>query len=48
MKSLEERYEDLVEDPKRFKRFFTLTWVVAYAMLIIGFTIIIWILLQGL
>ena len=48
MKSLEERYEDLVEDPKRFKRFFTLTWAVAYAMLIIGFTIIIWILLQGL
>ena len=47
MKSMEERYEELVEDPKRFKKFFTFAWIVAYAALIIGFALIIWILYQG-
>lgn len=47
MKSLEERFEDMMEDPQKVKRFFTFAWIVAYSMLIIGFVIIIWILLQG-
>ena len=47
MKSLEERYEETIEDPKKLKRFFTLTWVVAYGMLILGFIIILWVFLKG-
>jgi len=48
MKSMDDRIEELTEDPERFKRFFTVAWIVAYSMLILGFAIIIWILLQGL
>ena len=44
-KSMEERIEDMMEDPKKFKRFFTVAWLVAYGMLIVGFIIIIWVLL---
>ncbi|MBQ7621427.1 MAG: hypothetical protein IJV47_04305 [Candidatus Methanomethylophilaceae archaeon] len=47
MKSLEERYEETIQDPKKLKRFFTLTWIVAYGMLILGFIIILWVFLQG-
>jgi len=46
MKSLEERYEEMREDPKKFKRFFNFTWIVAYGMLILGFIIILWVFLQ--
>ena len=48
MKSMDERMEELTENPEKFKRFFTVAWLVAYSMLILGFAIIIWILLQGL
>ncbi len=47
-KSMEERFEDLVADPAKFKKAFTLTWVVAYSMLILGIILILWVLLQGL
>jgi hypothetical protein len=47
MKSLEERYEEIREDPKKFKRAFNAVWLIAYGMLILGFIFIIWILLQG-
>ncbi|MBR4245117.1 MAG: hypothetical protein IKQ14_06990 [Candidatus Methanomethylophilaceae archaeon] len=47
MKSLEERYEEMREDPKKFRRFFNITWIVAYGMLILGFIIILWVFLQG-
>ena len=47
MKSLEERYEEIREDPKKFKRAFYAIWIIAYGMLILGFVFIIWILLQG-
>ncbi|MBP5735803.1 MAG: hypothetical protein J6W53_08360 [Candidatus Methanomethylophilaceae archaeon] len=47
MKSMEERYEEMVEDPKKLRRFFNITWIVAYGMLIAGFAIIIWVFLQG-
>jgi len=46
-KSMEERYEELIEDPKKVKKVFSLVWIVAYSMLIIGFIIILWVLLQG-
>lgn len=47
MKSMEERFEDLTEDPEKFKKLFTVTWLVAYSMLVLGGIIIIWVLLQG-
>jgi len=46
-KSLEERFEDVVHDEKKFKRYFTIAWLVAYGMLILGFILIIWVLFQG-
>ena len=47
MKSLEERYEETVGDPRKLKRVFTIVWLVAYSMLILGFLLIVWILFQG-
>jgi hypothetical protein len=47
MKSLEERFEETVEDPVKLKRAFNLIWIVAYGMLILGFIIILWVFLQG-
>jgi cell division septal protein FtsQ len=47
MKSLEDRYEEMKEDPKKLRRFFNITWIVAYGMLILGFIIILWVFLQG-
>ncbi len=44
MKSIEERLEDIREDPKKLKRAFTAIWVTAYLMLVIGFLIIVWVL----
>ncbi len=46
-KSMEERVEDVVKDPVKFKRLFTFAWLVAYGMLILGFIIILWVLFQG-
>ncbi len=45
MKSLEERAEEIRNDPKKLKRVFTIAWVAAYSMLILGAIIIIWVLL---
>ena len=45
MKSLEERVEDVRNDPKKLKRVFMITWIAAYSMLILGAIIIIWVLL---
>ncbi len=39
-KSIEERLEDIREDPQKLKRVFTAAWVVAYSMLILGAFII--------
>jgi len=47
MKSLEERYEEMLEDPKKFKKAFNIVWIIAYSMLILGFMFIVWILIQG-
>mgnify|MGYP000768816068 CR=1 FL=1 len=48
MKSIEERLEEIREDPVKLKRVFTTIWVAAYSMLILGAFIIIWVLIQGL
>ena len=42
MKSLEERYFEIKNDPVKLARFFKITWIVAYSMLILGFILIIW------
>lgn len=48
MKSIEERLAEIREDPVKLKRVFTLIWVAAYSMLILGALIIIVVLIQGL
>ncbi len=44
MKSIEERLNEVREDPKKLKRVFTITWVAAYSMLVLGGLIIVWVL----
>ena len=44
MKSLEDRYFEIKNDPVRLARFFKIVWITAYSMLILGFILIIWIL----
>jgi hypothetical protein len=46
MKSLEDRYLEVKEDPVRLARFFKITWIVAYSMLILGAILIIWALID--
>jgi hypothetical protein len=46
MRSLEDRYHDLMNDPVKLAWFFKITWIVAYSMLILGFILIIWILID--
>lgn len=43
MKSFEERWNDIKDDPKKLKRLFTFIWVTAYSMLILGFVLIVWV-----
>ena len=46
MKSLEQRMEEIREDPVKKKRLFILIWVAAYSMLVLGGLIIVWVLVQ--
>ena len=48
MKSIEERLQEIREDPVKLKRVFTGLWVAADSMLIIGAILIVLVLLQGL
>ncbi len=41
MKSTEERLEEIRNDPVKLKRVFTIIWVAAYAMLVLGGLIIV-------
>jgi hypothetical protein len=43
VRSAEERWESIKDDPKKLKRVFTFIWVVSYAMLILGFFLILWV-----
>ena len=45
MKSMQERLEEIREDPVKLKRAFTAIWVAAYSMLMIGAFLIIGVLL---
>ena len=46
MKSLEDRYFEIRNDPVKLARFFKITWIAAYSMLILGFILIIWVLAE--
>lgn len=41
MKSWEDRWEEIKEDPVRIRRLFTFIWAVAYGMLMLGSFLII-------
>lgn len=41
MKSFEECWEEIKEDPVKLRRLFTAIWVIAYAMLMLGAFLII-------
>ena len=47
MKSLEDRYFEIRNDPVKLARFFKIVWIAAYSMLILGFILIIWILIDA-
>ena len=44
MKSLEDRYFEIKNDPVKLAKFFKITWIAAYSMLILGCILIIWVL----
>jgi predicted nucleic acid-binding Zn ribbon protein len=48
VRSVRERIDGIMEDPKKLKRVFTLIWVIAYSMLILGFILIVWVLFESL
>lgn len=39
--SLEDRYHEVVNNPQKRARFFKITWIVAYSMLILGAILIV-------
>jgi len=45
VRSLKDRVDGISDDPKKLKRAFTFIWVTAYAMLILGFLLIVWVFL---
>ncbi len=47
MKSMNERIEEIRNDPVKLKRVFTVIWVASYSMLVLGAFIIIAVLLMG-
>ena len=46
MKSLEDRYFEIKNDPVKLARAFKFIWIVSYSMLILGFILIIWVLAE--
>ncbi|MDY0293053.1 MAG: hypothetical protein RBQ77_00570 [Candidatus Methanomethylophilaceae archaeon] len=45
MKSLEERFEEIQNDPVKKARAFKMIWIVSYGMLMLGAFIIVYVLL---
>jgi len=45
--SLEDRYLDIMNDPKKRARLFKITWLVAYSMLVFGGLVILWVLFSA-
>lgn len=40
--TLEDRWEDIKQDPKRLGRLFKIVWIAAYSMLILGVIVILY------
>lgn len=47
MKSIEDRYFEIKDDPEKLAKAVKIVWIIGYSMLILGFILIIWILIQG-
>jgi predicted nucleic acid-binding Zn ribbon protein len=47
VRSVRERLDETMDDPKKLKRRFTFIWVTAYSMLILGFILILWVFLNA-
>ena len=47
MKSLEDRYFEIKNDPVKLARYLKIGWIIAYSMLILGFILIVWILIDA-
>jgi len=45
VRSIRDRIDETMEDPKKLKRAFNVGWIIAYSMLIFGFLLIIWVLI---
>jgi len=43
VRSFRERLIGIWEDPEKLKRTFTIIWVTAYLMLILGFLLMVWV-----
>lgn len=41
MRSVRDRIDETMDDPKKLRRAFNIIWVIAYSMLIIGFILIV-------
>ena len=46
MRSIEDIYLDIKNDPKKLARAFKIIWIVGYSMLILGFLLIVWVLVD--
>lgn len=46
MRSIEDIYLDIKNDPKKLAKAFKIIWIVAYSMLILGFLLIVWVLVD--
>jgi len=46
MRSIEDIYLDIKSDPKKLAKAFKIIWIVAYSMLILGFLLIVWVLVD--
>lgn len=43
---LEDKYFEVMNNPRKRAKWFKITWIVAYSMLILGFALILWVLLR--
>ena len=46
MRSIEDIYLEIRDDPKKLARAFKIIWIVSYSMLILGFLLIVWVLVD--
>jgi hypothetical protein len=47
VKSLEERWEEIKQDPVRISRVFKIVWIAAYSTLMLGIILILWFMMDA-